>query len=66
MEIVGSDFPKQQARVRELLADYKALGPSGVFGTISIESVLRQADAALASGDIVKILRAYEALKGAE
>lgn len=61
---VGDDFPKEQARVRELLGLYKEIGPSGVFGAAMIEQVLRRADAAAISGDVVAILRSYEELKG--
>lgn len=63
---VGEDFPKEQARCREVLAQYKELGPSGVLGGVLIEATLCEADAAMASGDIVRILRAYKAMQGVE
>jgi hypothetical protein len=59
-------LPKEQARVREILGHYKALGPVGMFGAAFIEADLREADAAVMSGDIVRMLRAYEKLKGIE
>lgn len=65
-ESVGSDFPHQQARVREVLKLYQEIGPAGHFGALMIESALRDADAALASGDIIRILQAYKALKEIE
>ncbi len=63
---VGEDFPKQQARVREVLKLYHEIGPAGQFGAIMIENALREADAAQSSGDIIEILRSYEALKEIE
>lgn len=63
MSTVGEDFPKQQARVRELLSEYRGLGPNGYFGALMLERTLREADEAMASGDIVRILAAYQALK---
>jgi hypothetical protein len=63
---VGDDMPVQMARCRKLLSIYKELGPSGTFGHAMIEAELREADAAVMSGDIVRILRAYQSLKGCE
>lgn len=61
---VGDDFPKQQQRARELLAQYQAIGAAGKFGAAVIETALRRADEAAISGDVVAILRSYEELKG--
>ena len=63
---VGEDYPKEQARCREVLAQYKELGRAGVLGGMMIEATLREADAAMASGDIVRILQAYKAMQGVE
>lgn len=63
MTTLGDDMPKQQARVRELLGVYKSIGVSGQFGAMMIENDLREADEAVISGDVVRILRAYQALK---
>jgi len=63
---VGEDYPKEQARCREVLSQYKELGQSGVLGGMMIEATLREADAAMASGDIVRILQAYKAMQGVE
>lgn len=62
---VGEAFPLEQARVRELLGLYKTI-PTGGFGAMMIEQVLRRADLAAISGDPIAILRAYEELKGCE
>jgi hypothetical protein len=63
---VGEDFPKQQARVREVLGMYRDIGPNGMFGAVMIEQTLREADEAQASGDIIRILQSYQALKEIE
>lgn len=60
---VGLDFPRQQARVREVLVAYAALPhDAGAFAAALIEDALRRADEAQASGDIVAILEAYRTL----
>lgn len=66
MSSVGMEFPKEQARVRELLTQYKAIGPAGMFGAAMIEQALQRADQAAISGDVVAILRSFEELKGWE
>lgn len=63
---VGEQFPIEQARVREVLGQYRAIGPAGSFGAAMIEATLREADAAMASGDIVRIIRAFQAMKEIE
>ena len=66
MSSVGEDFPKEQARVRNLLGQYREIGPAGTFGAIMIEQVLRRADDAAISGDVIAVLRSYEELKGCQ
>ncbi len=63
METLGDAYPKEQARVRELLGLYKELGPSGVFGATMIEADLKEADAAAVSGDLARMIRAFNELK---
>ncbi len=61
---LGEDFPKMQARTRELLATYKALpGGVGVFGAMMIEGVLQRADRAAVSGDVVAMIRSYREME---
>lgn len=60
---VGADFPRMQAYAREMLAEYRAIGPAGAFGALMIEETLRRADEALASGDVVAILHSYHEMK---
>lgn len=64
MTTVGDEFPKEQARVRELLGVYKQLGPAGAFGAMMLEQTLARADHAAISGDVVAVLRSYQELKG--
>lgn len=66
IQTVGDAFPIEQARVRELLTQYKAIGPAGMFGAAMIEQTLQRADQAAISGDIIAILRSFEELKGCE
>lgn len=57
---VGTEFPKEQARLRELREAYVKIGPAGRFGLASIDVALIRADLALASGDVVRILGAHQ------
>lgn len=56
-------LPKEQERVRELLVEYEKLGPVGTFGAEVLRLALHEADAAAMSGDVVRMLSAYQALK---
>ncbi|MFA6165405.1 MAG: hypothetical protein WC700_02230 [Gemmatimonadaceae bacterium] len=63
---VGEAFPREQERVRELLIEYDKLGPVGAFGALMLRDTLARADAAMASGDVIAILRSYEELRGCQ
>lgn len=63
---LGEALPLEQARCREVLVEYRKIGPAGSFGAAMIELALRRADQATISGDIVGMLQAYEELKGIE
>lgn len=64
---VGSEFPKEQARVRQLIAEYRSLpGGVGYIGAKLMEAVLQRADEAAMSGDITAILASYEEMRGCE
>jgi hypothetical protein len=63
MSSVGEEYPKEQARVREILGHYKEIGPAGAFGAAWIEDVLRRADAAAISGDVLAVLRSFEEMR---
>lgn len=64
MSSLGTEFPVELARARELLGVYRDIGPAGSFGAVVIEGAIRTAEQALASGDVVAMLRSYEELKG--
>jgi hypothetical protein len=66
MTTIGERFPKEQARCREVLKAYHEIGPAGTFGAAMIEATLREADEAAVSGDLVRMIRAYEDMKKIE
>lgn len=59
-------LPEECARVREVLAIYKSIGPAGMFGAAMIEQDLRAADRAMVSGDVVAMLAALKTLQEIE
>ena len=63
MASLGTELPKEMARVRdELLPLYDAI-PTGIFAATLMRAELDRATRALAEGDIVTMIRSYEALK---
>jgi len=66
METLGDALPTECARVRKLILSYRdpILGGAGEIAAQMMEESLKQADAAMVSGDVVAMLRAYEDLKG--
>lgn len=62
MSSLAESFPLEQQRVRELLVEYDKLGIVGMFGAAVLRVVLAEADQAAVSGDVVRMLSAYEAL----
>lgn len=63
---LGDAFPLEQARCRELLAQYQAIGPAGRFGYLAISAVLERADLAAISGDVIAMMRTFAEMKGCE
>jgi len=65
METLGDALPKEQARVRKLILLYRdpMLGGAGEFAARMMEASLQFADAAVMSGDVVKMIEAYNNLK---
>lgn len=59
---LGTELPKEMARVRELLPLYDAI-PTGVFAATMIRADLDRAAKAMMEGDVVEMIRAYQALK---
>lgn len=60
---LGEALPREISRNVELLAVYKEIGPAGAFGALMIKSDIDRATEALASGDVVEMLAAYNAMK---
>lgn len=66
VDTLGDALPREIARVQEILGHYIAIGPNGAFGAAFIRGYLAQAIKALAEGDVIAMLRAYETLKEVE
>jgi hypothetical protein len=67
IETLGTALPKEMARVRdEVMPNYLAIGPAGTFGVLMMRHTLDRATKALAEGDLVAMIRAYEDLKEIE
>lgn len=67
MSTLGDDYPKQQQRCRELLEQYaecaKLPNVNVSFAVMHIKSVLKEADEAAISGDLPRMIYAYQAMK---
>lgn len=67
MNSLGEDFPREQARCREILGIYKSLpNNAGAFGALMIEDMLRRADAAAISGDVIAMLGVFQEMRELE
>ena len=63
-ETLGKALPKEMARVRDVvMPPYIEIGPVGVFALTLMRADLDRAAKALSEGDVVEMMRAYEALK---
>ena len=63
-ETLGDALPKEITRVRDVvLPEYLAVGPAGAFGAIMIQRDLDAATKAMINGDLVAMIRCYQALK---
>lgn len=56
---------KQTERCRELVKLYEEI-PTGVFGKTMILADIREGEAAIASGDVVRMIAAFKALEGCQ
>ncbi len=63
---VGADFPREVARVQEILGNYREIGPAGAFAAAWIEDLLGRALTAWQSQDTLEILRTYQELREVE
>lgn len=66
-ETLGTALPKEMARVRdEVMPAYVEIGPPGALALMLMRRGLDEAAKAMAEGDVVAMLRAYEYLKGCD
>lgn len=65
IETLGKALPRQQARVRELIIQYRdpILQGAGTLAAMMMENSLKKADQAIISGDVVAMLQAYHDLE---
>lgn len=66
MSSLAEQYPKEQARLRELLKLYREIGAPGMFGAAMIERTLAEADEAIASGDLTSMIIAFQKMKECE
>ncbi len=65
VQSLGEALPAEMARVRdEIMPAYEAIGAPGAFAIRLMRLQLDIAAKALADGDVVAMLLAYESLKG--
>ena len=62
-ESLGEALPLEIARVTEVLTHYHEVGLVGMFVAVMIEIYLKDAKEASASGDICRMINAYNNLK---
>ena len=65
MTNLAEALPKEQARVRKLVAVYDTI-PTGGFVAMMLRQALAKAEQSASSGDVVAMLRSYEELKGCQ
>jgi len=62
---LGDALPKEIDRVRnEVMPAYKEIGPPGNFALMLMEQSLDAATKAMTEGDVIKMIHAYNDLKG--
>lgn len=63
IETLADAIPREIARCRDLIEDYKSIGPAGAFGAHIIQSTIDHAIQVSAAGDTVGMIRALTALR---
>lgn len=66
MPSVGSELPKEMARVRDRVLPIYDKTPNGHIAAAMMRAALDRATVALAEGDVIQCIRSYEELKGFE
>lgn len=64
-DTLAAALPREIQRVSELLPLYDEI-PTGVFAATVMRMALQRAQKAIADGDLVGMIQAYEELKGFE
>lgn len=64
MKTLGDQLPAEMKRVRDVLLPVYDATPMGHIAAAMMRASLDQATKALAEGDVVAMMRAYEDLKG--
>jgi len=57
---------QEMNRCRDLIKAYEEIGPVGALGKLVIENSIKNGEAAIASGDVVAMVAAYQDLKQRE
>lgn len=64
-DTLGDALPREMARVRDVLMPlYQSIGPAGGFALACMRADLDAAAKAMIEGDLLEMIKAYEALKG--
>lgn len=64
VDTLGDALPREMARVRDhVLPHFVEIGPPGMIGAALIRADLDRAAQALASGDVIEMIAAYQSLK---
>ena len=65
-DTLADAYPREQARLRDLLTIYRDLGPIGAFGYAAISDVASRADKAAAEGDTIAMIGLLQEMRGCE
>ena len=66
-QTLADALPKEIERCQQLLVEYAKIGPAAAtFASMMIRDDIAAAHRAMMEGDVVAMLRAYEALKGCQ
>lgn len=60
---LGDQLTIEIKRCRELVEQYRVIGPAGDLGRLWIEQDIKNAEEATRSGDVIAMMRAYQMLK---
>lgn len=60
---VGADFPRMMSQVTEMREQARRLGPNCAFYVAVCDDLLKRADEAWKSGDVLRILPVYKEMQ---